>query len=98
MSKSGCGNISRETGWTSETGQTSWKPNLFTSHFSRLSRASRPWSMAAFGGILLLREGELGQLSLIKPLLHQRINVEHPFDFQNVIESGFRAGVRRSEE
>src|SRR6185503_152626 len=34
--------ISCETGGMSGTGQTKWEPPLFTSRFSRMSRASRP--------------------------------------------------------
>ena len=37
--------------------------------------------LADFFNSLLLRKRELGQLSLLKPLLHQRVNIEHPFDF-----------------
>ena len=57
-----------------------------------------PPLLANFFSILLLRKRELGQLSLLEPLLHQRANIEHPFDLLNVVESGFRAGVRRGEE
>ena len=99
----GCGKtiVARETGETSETGQTRWKPNLFTSRLSRMSRASLPtvhgrWR--TFFSILLLRKRELGLLSLIDTLLHQRANIEHAFDLVNVVESGFCAGVRRREE
>ena len=53
--------------------------------------------LADFWGSLLLREGELGEFRLLDPLLHQRIDIEHPLDFQNVFESSFRAGVWRSE-
>ncbi len=51
-----------------------------------------------FFSILLLRKGELGDLSLLDPLLHQCADVEHPFDLLNVIEPGFCAGVRWGEE
>jgi len=54
--------------------------------------------LADFFSILLLRKRELRQLSLVEPLLHQRAHIEHSFDLLNVIESGFRAGVRRGEE
>jgi hypothetical protein len=57
-----------------------------------------PPLLAVFFSILLLRKRELGKLSLLETLLHQRANIEHPFDLLNVIESGFRAGVRRGEE
>ena len=54
--------------------------------------------LAGFFSILLSSKCELGQLSLVETLLHQRADVEHPFDLENVSESGFRAGVRRGKE
>jgi len=55
-------------------------------------------ALEGLANIPLLRKGELGQLSFLETLLHQRANIEHSFDLQNVIESGFCAGVRRREE
>jgi len=66
----------------------------FTIHASLRSRTP----LTVFWGSLLLRKGELGQLSLVETLLHQRAHIEHSFDLLNVIESGFRAGVRRGKE
>ena len=54
--------------------------------------------LAGFFSILLLRKREFGHFSLLEPLLHQRAHIEHPFHLLNVIESGFRTGVRRGEE
>ena len=54
--------------------------------------------LAGFFSILLLRKGELGELRLIEPLFYQRADIEHSFDLLNVIQSGFRTGVRRGEE
>jgi len=67
------------------------------SHVSRITHHGL-WPLANFFSILLLRKHELGQLSLLEALLHQRPNIEHPFDLLNVIEFGFRAGVQRGEE
>ena len=67
------------------------------SHVSRFTPHG-PWALADFFSILLLRKRELGLLSLIETLLHQRANIEHAFDLVNVVESGFCAGVRRREE
>ncbi len=54
--------------------------------------------LADFFRILLLRKGELGKLGLVESLFHQSVNIEQPFDLQNITEPGPRAGVRRSEE
>jgi hypothetical protein len=62
------------------------------------SERDHPGYPPNFFSILLLREGELGQLRLLDSLLHQRIDIEHLLDFQNIFESGFRAGVWRGEE
>ena len=56
------------------------------------------WLRSPAASASATRKRELGQLSLVETLLHQRANIEHPFDLLNVIESGFRAGVRRGEE
>jgi hypothetical protein len=54
--------------------------------------------LAGFFSILLSRKGEFGHFRLLDPLLHQYAHIEHPFDLLNVIESGFRTGVRWGEE
>jgi len=81
-------------------GRSSPAEPRFTFHVSPFtvleSNARTP--LADFFSILLQRKCELGQLSLVETLLHQRANIEHSFDLLNVIESGFRAGVRRGEE
>jgi hypothetical protein len=74
--------------------------SVHVASFSHVSRFTRHglWPLADFFSILLQRKRELGQFSLLKTLLHQRPNIEHPFDLLNVIEFGFRAGVRWGEE
>src|SRR6266849_2989254 len=67
------------------------------SHVSRFTRHGL-WPLADSCSILLQRKCELGKLSLLEALLHQRANIEHSFDLLNVIEFGFRAGVQRGEE
>ena len=54
--------------------------------------------MNASANVLLQRKCELRQLNFIEPLFHQGYDIEHPFDLQDVIESGFRAGMGRREE
>ena len=54
--------------------------------------------LAVLFSTLLLRKCELGHFRLVETLLHQRAHIEHPFDLLNVLESGFRAGVRWGEE
>ena len=47
----------RETGGmsrTSETGETKRETTLLTSHFSRMSCAAAPWTLADFFSILLV--------------------------------------------
>ena len=88
---------------TSQEGGLDWSltARIEGAHSDRAHSASErdhPGYPSHFFSILLLREGELGELRLLNPLLHQRIDIEHLFDFQNVFESGFRAGMGRGEE
>ena len=64
----------------------------------RPNRPNEQDRLTDFFSILLLRKRKLGQFRLVETLLHQCADIEHPFDLLNIIEPGFRAGVRRGEE